>query len=63
MLAPLLKPAKLFSARVAEWLIRRRAIAELYSLDDASLADLGITREDIPQVMCNPGTSRWRSHP
>ena len=33
------------------WRRRRRAHAELLSLDDRSLADIGITRSEIPYVL------------
>ena len=36
--------------RLSEWRARERAIAELSALDDRSLADLGISRSDIPYV-------------
>jgi uncharacterized protein YjiS (DUF1127 family) len=35
----------------ADWSQRRRAYEELYALDDRSLADIGITRSDIPYVL------------
>jgi uncharacterized protein YjiS (DUF1127 family) len=35
----------------ADWQRRRRAAEELYSLDERSLADLGITRSEIPYVL------------
>ena len=35
----------------AAWSQRRRAYEELYALDDRSLADLGITRSEIPYVL------------
>jgi uncharacterized protein YjiS (DUF1127 family) len=39
------------SASVADWRQRQRAFAELASLDDRSLADIGITRSEIPYVL------------
>ena len=46
--------AKLFttlSQRFQAWLERERAYAELSSLDDHTLADLGLRRSDIPFVL------------
>lgn len=37
--------------RISTWLKTRRDIAELYALDDESLADIGITRADIPYAV------------
>ena len=37
--------------RYGEWQRRNRAYQELYALDDRSLADIGITRSEIPYVM------------
>ena len=34
----------------SEWRARERAYAELMALDDRSLADIGITRSDIPRI-------------
>ena len=39
--------------RVRAMLASRRAEAELKSLDDRLLADIGITRGDIPAVLAN----------
>jgi len=35
----------------ADWQRRQRAAEELYALDERSLADLGITRSEIPYVL------------
>jgi len=35
----------------ADWQRRHRAAEELYALDERSLADLGITRSEIPYVL------------
>jgi uncharacterized protein YjiS (DUF1127 family) len=35
----------------AAWRQRRRAYDELYALDDRSLADIGISRSEIPYVL------------
>jgi uncharacterized protein YjiS (DUF1127 family) len=39
------------SASLAGWRQRQRAYAELAALDDRSLADIGITRSEIPYVL------------
>jgi uncharacterized protein YjiS (DUF1127 family) len=38
-------------ASVADWRHRRQAYAELAALDDRSLADIGLTRAEIPFVL------------
>ena len=38
------------SRRVGHWLERRRIQQTLSSLDDRLLADIGLTREDIPEA-------------
>jgi uncharacterized protein YjiS (DUF1127 family) len=38
----------------AGWRSRQQAYAELSQLDDRSLADIGITRSDIPFVLTQP---------
>jgi len=38
-------------AGLADWRHRNRAYAELAALDDRSLADMGITRSEIPYVL------------
>ena len=42
---------KSISQRLQAWLERERAYAELSSLDDHTLADLGLRRSDIPFVL------------
>jgi uncharacterized protein YjiS (DUF1127 family) len=37
--------------RLAEYRRQQRALEELYSLDDRSLADIGITRSEIPYIL------------
>jgi uncharacterized protein YjiS (DUF1127 family) len=39
------------STGLADWRQRNRAYAELAALDDRSLADMGITRSEIPYVI------------
>ena len=41
-------------ARFRAWAARRAAIAELASLSDRELADIGIARRDVPRVF-EPG--------
>ena len=52
------------TASVADWRHRQRAYAELASLDDRSLADIGITRSEIPFVLSHkhgdPANSNYR---
>jgi uncharacterized protein YjiS (DUF1127 family) len=38
-------------AGLSDWRQRNRAYAELAGLDDRSLADMGITRSEIPYVL------------
>ncbi len=38
-------------ATLAQWQERRQAYAELASLDDRSLADIGLTRAEIPYAL------------
>ena len=46
------------AASLAGWRRRQRAYAELYSLDDRSLADIGITRSEIPYVLSHAAETR-----
>ena len=39
------------AARYADWRSRQRAFAELSALDDRDLADIGISRSEIPYVL------------
>jgi uncharacterized protein YjiS (DUF1127 family) len=39
------------AASLADWRHRQKAYAELAALDDRSLADIGITRSEIPFVL------------
>jgi uncharacterized protein YjiS (DUF1127 family) len=43
----------LLAMALAGWRRRQRAYAELFSLDDRSLADIGITRSEIRYVLAN----------
>ena len=46
------------TAALAGWRRRQRAYAELYALDDRSLADIGITRSEIPYVLSRATQTR-----
>jgi uncharacterized protein YjiS (DUF1127 family) len=46
------------AASLAGWRRRQRAYAELYALDDRSLADIGITRSEIPYVLSRAAETR-----
>jgi uncharacterized protein YjiS (DUF1127 family) len=37
-------------ARVQAWSVRERAVSELSAMSDRDLADIGLTRSDIPRV-------------
>jgi uncharacterized protein YjiS (DUF1127 family) len=39
------------AARYADWRSRQRAYAELSALDDRDLADIGISRSEIPYLL------------
>jgi uncharacterized protein YjiS (DUF1127 family) len=39
------------AARFAEWRSRQRAYAELSALEDRDLADIGISRSEIPYIL------------
>ena len=43
---------------LAGWRRRQRAYAELFSLDDRSLADIGITRSEIRYVLTHAADER-----
>jgi len=47
-------------AQFAAWRQRQKAYAELSSLDDRSLADIGISRSEIPYLLSGP--SRDAAH-
>jgi uncharacterized protein YjiS (DUF1127 family) len=69
MLTLLLAALRSLKAHLADWRARQRAYDELASLDDRSLADIGLTRADIPFVVSQrhpgalaaTGTSRTAS--
>ena len=44
--------------RFADWRSRQRALAELNALDDRSLADIGLSRSEIPYVFDRVGDER-----
>jgi uncharacterized protein YjiS (DUF1127 family) len=46
------------TAAVADWQQRQQAYAELFSLDDRSLADIGISRSEIPYVLSQVAAAR-----
>lgn len=46
------------TSSVAGWRQRQRAYAELAALDDRSLADIGITRSEIPYVLSHAAQQR-----
>ena len=46
------------AAALAGWRRRQQAYAELYALDDRSLADIGITRSEIPYVLSRAAQTR-----
>ncbi len=51
MLPSLFLAVRALALRYAEWREHRRAFAELSALDDRSLADIGISRSEIPYVL------------
>ena len=44
-------------ARLRRWQDRQRVLNELYSMDDRSLADIGLQRSDIPAVLAAAANS------
>ena len=64
--APRRRQASVFSrliASVKAWVERRRGARELYALNDHLLADIGITREDIPAVLNSTYVRQLESAP
>ena len=51
MLNLLSKAVHALGEQYGEWRRRQQALAELSALDDRSLADIGISRSDIPYVL------------
>ena len=51
MLTLLLRAWTALSQQFADWRRRQQAYAELAALDDRSLADIGISRSDIPYLL------------
>lgn len=47
------------SAVVRGWLARRRTAAALRDLSDAQLADIGLTRADVPSVAWRDRCPMW----
>jgi uncharacterized protein YjiS (DUF1127 family) len=47
----ILTAARGLAGRLVEWRRRERAYAELTALDDRALADIGISRAEIPFVV------------
>lgn len=43
---------------LSEWRRKQQAYAELSALDDRSLADIGITRAEIPYILSQPRASK-----
>jgi len=58
MLTIFLSAWRSVAARFAEWRRRQQAYAELVALDDRSLADIGITRSEIPYILSHPRPER-----
>ena len=50
--------AHTLATALAGWRQRQRAYAELFALDDRSLADIGITRSEIPYVLSHAAAAR-----
>jgi uncharacterized protein YjiS (DUF1127 family) len=58
MLSILLNAGRAIASRYAAWRRNEQAFAELSSLDDRSLADIGITRAEIPYVLAHARANR-----
>ena len=43
--------ARALAVRFADWRARQRAYAELSALDDRDLADIGVSRSEIPYLL------------
>jgi uncharacterized protein YjiS (DUF1127 family) len=51
------------TAAVTDWRERRQAYSELAALDDRSLADIGITRSEIPFMLTHPSAREVDASP
>ena len=58
MLTILTNALRALAARYGAWQQRQRAFAELSALDDRSLADIGISRAEIPYVLSHARAKR-----
>jgi uncharacterized protein YjiS (DUF1127 family) len=54
-------PARHLGDAVSEWLRRRRSREALEALSDRMLADIGISRSEIPGLVRIPA-QRWGAH-
>lgn len=46
--------------RVVEWQHKQIAMRELYALSDRELADIGLTRGDLPRILAKPARRATR---
>lgn len=63
MLTLLLRSWTALSQQFADWRRRQQAYAELAALDDRSLADIGISRSDIPYLLSGDRQDRKPTRP
>ena len=63
MLTILISAWRAIGGHLATWRQRQQAYAELAGLDDRSLADIGITRSEIPYVLSQPHEQPARTAP
>jgi uncharacterized protein YjiS (DUF1127 family) len=56
-------PLAVLAQHFSEWRQRQQAYAELAALDDRSLADIGITRSEIPYVLAQGSKSATPTEP
>ena len=63
MLTILISAWRALGGYLATWRQRQQAYAELAGLDDRSLADIGITRSEIPYVLSQPYDKPARAVP
>jgi uncharacterized protein YjiS (DUF1127 family) len=52
------RPARSLIDRFVAWRRRERVAAELYAVDERTLADLGLCRADIPFILARGGRDR-----